>query len=70
MSEGADAVGTLETAIGHRFADRALAETALAHPSFAHEVDGSRGNERTLRMGYPSTWYSSGIPWLSPGSEW
>lgn len=51
MTGGSDAVGALEAALGHRFRDRRLAETALAHPSFAHETDGSRGNERLEFLG-------------------
>ena len=41
----------LEERIGHQFARRELLETALAHPSFAHELDGSRGNERLELLG-------------------
>ena len=41
----------LEERIGHRFERRELLETALAHPSFAHELDGSRGNERLELLG-------------------
>ena len=41
----------LEKALGHRFADPALVDVALAHPSYAHEVDGSRGNERLEFLG-------------------
>jgi ribonuclease-3 len=43
--------GGLGAAIGYRFADRELAATALAHPSYAHEIDGSRGNERLEFLG-------------------
>jgi ribonuclease-3 len=41
----------VEAALGHRFADPRLLETALAHPSYAHEQDGSRGNERLEFLG-------------------
>ena len=41
----------VETALGHRFSDPKLLDTALAHPSYAHEIDGSRGNERLEFLG-------------------
>jgi len=41
----------LERALGYAFRDRALAATALSHPSHAHEADGSRGNERLEFLG-------------------
>jgi len=41
----------LEKALGHHFADPALLDIALAHPSYAHEIDGSRGNERLEFLG-------------------
>ena len=41
----------LVTALGHRFGDAALLETALTHPSHAHETDGSRGYERLEFLG-------------------
>ena len=41
----------VEAALAHRFADRSLLDTALAHPSYAHEIDGSRGNERLEFLG-------------------
>jgi ribonuclease III len=41
----------LETVLGHRFADPLLLDVALAHPSYAHEIDGSRGNERLEFLG-------------------
>jgi len=41
----------LEQALGHRFRDPSLAATALSHPSWAYEVDGSRGNERLEFLG-------------------
>lgn len=49
-----DAVATraaLEALLGHRFEDPHLLDVALAHPSFAHEFDGSRGNERLEFLG-------------------
>ena len=39
------------SALGYDFADRDLLEIALTHCSFAHEVDGSRGNERLEFLG-------------------
>ena len=53
MSESSadEARAAIEAALGHRFADPALLATALAHPSYAHEVDGSRGNERLEFLG-------------------
>jgi len=51
VSETAHAVAALEAALGHRFADPGLAETALSHPSHAHELDGTRGNERLEFLG-------------------
>jgi ribonuclease-3 len=41
----------LEADLGHVFARRELLETALAHPSHAHETDGTRGNERLEFLG-------------------
>lgn len=41
----------LEAQIGHVFQDSSLLETALQHPSFAHEQDGTRGNERLEFLG-------------------
>ena len=38
--EDEKAVGGLEETLGYTFTDRTLAATALAHPSYAHEVDG------------------------------
>lgn len=48
MSSGTDAV---EAAFGHRFADAALLEAALTHPSFAVENPGSRDNQRLEFLG-------------------
>ena len=42
---------TLAQVLGYAFRDPALAELALSHPSYAHEVDGSRGNERLEFLG-------------------
>jgi ribonuclease-3 len=41
----------LEAAIGHRFADESLLETALTHASHAHETGAGRGNERLEFLG-------------------
>jgi ribonuclease-3 len=41
----------LEAALDHRFRDPRLLETALSHPSYSHETDGSRGNERLEFLG-------------------
>jgi ribonuclease-3 len=41
----------LEARLGHRFADATLLETALQHPSYAHERDGTRGYERLEFLG-------------------
>jgi len=46
-----DARRELERALGYRFREPSLASTALAHPSYAHELDGSRGNERLEFLG-------------------
>jgi len=37
--------------LGYEFHDRDLAKLALSHPSYAHERDGSRGNERLEFLG-------------------
>jgi ribonuclease-3 len=42
---------SLESALGHVFRDVSLLEIALQHPSYAHEIDGSRGNERLEYLG-------------------
>ena len=42
---------SLEARLGHMFRDPSLLETALQHPSFAHEQDGTRGNERLEFLG-------------------
>lgn len=41
----------LEAALGHAFRTPTLLETALQHPSYAHEQDGTRGNERLEFLG-------------------
>lgn len=41
------AVARLESALGHRYADRDLLEAALRHSSYAHERSHERGSERT-----------------------
>jgi ribonuclease-3 len=41
----------LEEVLGHRFNNPLLLDVALAHPSYAHEIDGSRGNERLEFLG-------------------
>jgi len=46
-----DSDAGLAAALGYEFADPTLAELALSHPSYAHEVDGSRGNERLEFLG-------------------
>jgi ribonuclease-3 len=51
-SQGTDgAVEAVVAAVGHAFNDRQWVETALSHSSFAHEQDGSRGNERLEFLG-------------------
>jgi ribonuclease-3 len=42
---------SLAEALGYAFHDPELARTALAHPSWANEVDGSGGNERLEFLG-------------------
>jgi ribonuclease-3 len=46
-----DSTEDFANAIGYVFEDPALAELALSHPSYAHEIDGSRGNERLEFLG-------------------
>ena len=41
----------IATVLGHEFKDPDLIELALSHASYAHEVDGSRGNERLEFLG-------------------
>jgi ribonuclease-3 len=41
----------LEASLGHTFRRAELLETALSHPSFAHEVEGGRHNERLEFLG-------------------
>ena len=40
----------LEALLGHRFADRSLLETAIIHPSFAEEADGSVAHYQRLEF--------------------
>jgi len=47
----AAARSAVEKALGHRFLDPTLLDAALAHPSYAHERDGTRGNERLEFLG-------------------
>ena len=49
MSDAAPAI--VDEALGYPFRDRVLVETALSHASYAHETDGSRGNERLEFLG-------------------
>jgi len=51
QSDRDSAGAELGRTIGHAFRDPSLAELSLAHPSFAHEVDGTRGNERLEYLG-------------------
>jgi ribonuclease-3 len=46
-----DSIEAFAKAIGYEFVNPALAELALSHPSYAHELDGSRGNERLEFLG-------------------
>jgi len=46
-----DELERLAEHLGHRFQQLPLLETALAHPSYSFEVDGSRGNERLEFLG-------------------
>jgi ribonuclease-3 len=41
----------VDDAVGYAFRDRTLIETALSHASYAHETDGTRGNERLEFLG-------------------
>ena len=51
MSDETALRAPIEELLGHEFADPDLIELALSHASFAHEVDGSRGNERLEFLG-------------------
>ncbi len=51
MSELTAAAPSVDAALGYTFRDPELARTALAHPSWANEVDGSGGNERLEFLG-------------------
>ncbi len=48
---GSRSRGEVEEALGYGFAEPGLLDLALAHPSFAHDQDGSRGNERLEFLG-------------------
>ena len=50
MTAGPD-LARLEGLLGHRFRDPELSITALSHPSYSYETDGSRGNERLEFLG-------------------
>ena len=50
MTAGPD-LARLEGLLGHRFRDPELFITALSHPSYSYETDGSRGNERLEFLG-------------------
>jgi len=47
----AQAERSIDDVLGYAFRDPALARTALTHPSWANEVDGSGGNERLEFLG-------------------
>ena len=52
MSGPLPAPATVEEALGYRFRDPELAQTALTHASYAHEAEeGGRGNERLEFLG-------------------
>ena len=54
MSESAaetETAGDVERALGHAFSDPALLETALTHPSWAHEHPGAKNNQRLEFLG-------------------
>jgi ribonuclease-3 len=54
VSDGAgpdSALAALEVALGYRFADAALAATAIAHASFSHESEDRASNERLEFLG-------------------
>ena len=52
MSGSAPAPASIDEALGYRFRDSRLAQTALTHPSYAHEAEeGGRGNERLEFLG-------------------
>jgi ribonuclease-3 len=46
-----DALGTLESRLGHAFRDRGLLQEALTHRSFANEHPGERDNEALAFLG-------------------
>lgn len=51
MSEPSAPAPAVDDVLGYAFRDPELARTALAHPSWANEVDGSGGNERLEFLG-------------------
>jgi len=48
---GSERLESAQRIIGHRFADVALLDAALTHPSYAEEADGSVGYERLEFLG-------------------
>jgi ribonuclease-3 len=46
-----DEAADFGAAVGYAFRDSALAELALSHPSYSHDEDGTRGNERLEFLG-------------------
>jgi ribonuclease III len=51
VTGAADALGALESRLGHAFRDRALLVEALTHRSFANEHPGTRDNEALAFLG-------------------
>lgn len=51
MTGAADALGALESQLGHAFRDRGLLQEALTHRSFANEHPGARDNEALAFLG-------------------
>ena len=51
MSEPTPELAPISTVLGHEFEDSDLIALALSHASYAHEVDGTRGNERLEFLG-------------------
>jgi ribonuclease-3 len=49
--EAENPTDALAQVLGYAFRNPELAERALSHPSYAHEADGSRGNERLEFLG-------------------
>jgi ribonuclease-3 len=50
-SESVPSVADFSRAVGYTFANPELLQRALAHPSYAYDTDGSRGNERLEFLG-------------------